>query len=707
VVLPVRNAVLGLRPVGIAPGPPKSGVDKEEAATGTHARPSINISSSDDDNNDCIIRNNPDSGSLRLLRGEVSGAFRAADRLGRVETAGNAPLVLRLRLSVSLSLKPPEDFACPTEPRNRAAAQTMGGYPKEAVETTAAPYATVGAEREPVPPHGGVVFDETGARRAGRPRRLGLADMPTRSAGRARGKGDRRTTRAKRGGGHANGGGGGNRDRRAHDHGAALLRRRVKQQECIARENERMERRLKVIREAAPNPREPRCYERVGRAPCVPRGGGAAGGAGVGFMEQPRHRRRRRKRSDGTVVGGLHGEAPPHAPGVRSTVESGNNRRRGGHPVAAGCWDSNTPSAGGGEAAAAGKKETAGWRELYDEREALASAVEAAAAGAAAVRARVEALRAKTLWTEANARRSSLAVASLENGAHGRCASSRTTGKEVSAVVAADSSGAGVAFDRKTLDIDGEGGLVEKGLAVELRRQEELYKALAEARRRAVAAGEAARLAREADLKELDELRSRLTEAEARQTRHQWRRENETVTTTPPPIGAAAAVPLRRRESPRDDERSPTRAAGARATRAAAAGDAARLALDGVKEDRGGGGGGGTLPKDALERAQDLALSLRVEVETLRLEEALGAGTGADVNVAGVGRAPSDAQDEVARLKALLKNKTRRLEGAIFDRDAIRAEYQHSIGTGQRSALKESLAWLEHAALQLSDTKLK
>lgn len=172
--------------------------------------------------------------------------------------------------------------------------------------------------------------------------------------------------------------------------------------------------------------------------------------------------------------------------------------------------------------------------------------------------------------------------------------------------------------------------------------------ALAEARRRAVAAGEAARLAREADLKELDELRSRLTEAETRQTRHQWRRENETVTTTPPPIGAAAAVPLRRRESPRDDERSPTRAAGARAAGAAAAGDAARLALDGVKEDRGGGGGGDTLPKDALERAQDLALSLRVEVETLRLEEALRAGTGADVNVAGVGRAPSDAHEEVS-----------------------------------------------------------
>ncbi|CAN0378860.1 unnamed protein product, partial [Ectocarpus fasciculatus] len=104
VVLPVRNAVLGLRPVSIAPEPPKSGVDKEGAATGTHARSSINVSS--DSDNDCIIRKGTDNGSWRLLRGEVSGAFRAADRRGRVEAAGDTPLVLRLRLSVSLSLKP-------------------------------------------------------------------------------------------------------------------------------------------------------------------------------------------------------------------------------------------------------------------------------------------------------------------------------------------------------------------------------------------------------------------------------------------------------------------------------------------------------------------------------------------------------------------------------------------------------------------------
>lgn len=43
-------------------------------------------------------------------------------------------------------------------------------------------------------------------------------------------------------------------------------------------------------------------------------------------------------------------------------------------------------------------------------------------------------------------------------------------------MAATDSSGAGVVFDRRKLDLDGEGGVVEEGLAAELRRQEELYK---------------------------------------------------------------------------------------------------------------------------------------------------------------------------------------------------------------------------------------
>lgn len=45
------------------------------------------------------------------------------------------------------------------------------------------------------------------------------------------------------------------------------------------------------------------------------------------------------------------------------------------------------------------------WRELYKERDALALEVEAAAREMSGVRSRVETLRAKTLWTEANARR--------------------------------------------------------------------------------------------------------------------------------------------------------------------------------------------------------------------------------------------------------------------------------------------------------------
>ena len=50
-------------------------------------------------------------------------------------------------------------------------------------------------------------------------------------------------------------------------------------------------------------------------------------------------------------------------------------------------------------------KEEADWRELYNKRQALALAVETKAAEVAGVRARVEALWAKTRWTEANARR--------------------------------------------------------------------------------------------------------------------------------------------------------------------------------------------------------------------------------------------------------------------------------------------------------------
>ncbi|CAN0212369.1 unnamed protein product [Hapterophycus canaliculatus] len=65
---------------------------------------------------------------------------------------------------------------------------------------------------------------------------------------------------------------------------------------------------------------------------------------------------------------------------------------------------------------------------------------------------------------------------------------------------------------------------------------------------------------------------------------------------------------------------------------------------------------------------------------------------------------PRHAQEEIDGLKARLESKTRMLEVATFDRDAVRAEFQHSVGTGQRLALKESTAWLEHAALYLCKT---
>lgn len=51
-----------------------------------------------------------------------------------------------------------------------------------------------------------------------------------------------------------------------------------------------------------------------------------------------------------------------------------------------------------------------GWRELYKKREALALAVEVAAENTARARLRIETLRAKTMWIEANARRCRLSA---------------------------------------------------------------------------------------------------------------------------------------------------------------------------------------------------------------------------------------------------------------------------------------------------------
>ena len=126
-------------------------------------------------------------------------------------------------------------------------------------------------------------------------------------------------------------------------------------------------------------------------------------------------------------------------------------------------------------------------------------------------------------------------------------------------------------------------------------------------------AGEAARLRREVDLKQLDRLRARLTQAEARRDRHRWRHQHD------------------------QEQRSPS-----------------------AREP--------SLPKDALERAQDLALALRVEVETLRLmaetDGGAGAGAGAEQKDGAAGataaavttsRAVREAQEEVG-MPACLHN---------------------------------------------------
>lgn len=61
----------------------------------------------------------------------------------------------------------------------------------------------------------------------------------------------------------------------------------------------------------------------------------------------------------------------------------------------------------------------------------------------------------------------------------------------------------------------------------------------------------------------------------------------------------------------------------------------------------------GTLPKDAFEKAQDLVLSLRTEVETLRLAEAMDGGLAKPSPVNGDGdnepqsRAAREALEEV------------------------------------------------------------
>eukprot|EP00752_Nemacystus_decipiens_P005394 g4890.t1 len=584
-------------------------------------------------------------GSWQSLRGELGGVFPAADRRGRVSVspadgvaAGRTSptLRLRLRLSISLNVKTPECLPGQVDSQNHTDAHVLGTRPAAA----AAPYASVGAAWcEPTPQGGsGAATEKTkryhsqrhadggGSRRPG-----GVRTTP--AARRTRKNSDRA------------GGGGGNASIR---HGAALARQRRERQEQIARENERMERRLKHIREAAPNAHAPHHHHSPEKAPVS--GGGGAGAPRAGREQGHRPRRRVQEQAPRPDIG-LNSRAaraaaaaaaanawditpPPGLGGGCDGHRGDKGEGRHGRVVSTDSKkNSNSNGNGNRKSAAEGQRE-AEWREVYREREALAAEAERAAAETASLRSRVEALRAKTLWTEANARSASLAVVSLERALDRRGRGEIGRQRAKTAALAAASGGGGGVLVPVELDID---GVVEEGLAAELRRQEELYKALVEARRTAVTAGEEARLRREADLEELDGLRARLAQAEARQDRHRWRQQHD-----------------------EEEGGSPS-----------------------AQEP--------SLPKDALERAQDLALALRVEVETLRLMaktdggagtehnergEGAGTGTGEGAEVAATSRAVREAQEEVDSLKARLESKSRRLEAATFDRDAIRAEYQ-------------------------------
>lgn len=253
-----------------------------------------------------------------------------------------------------------------------------------------APCATVGeGPREDAPAHTGVAFEKQERHRNHHPvERGGLKNQGAAAAARAP------ATRGAKKKGGGNGGGGLKSPRSAFlQHGAALARQRLKRQEEIARENMRMERRLKVIREANPG------HHHAGgpRRASAPSGfGGKHGGrAGddAGRPRQGQRRHRRRLQRDGAILAG----GSVHHPAI-------GGREEACHPDGGGGGGAGANAANyGNNAAEAGRE--AGWRELYRRREALASAVERAAAGVAETRAEVEALRAKTLCTEANARR--------------------------------------------------------------------------------------------------------------------------------------------------------------------------------------------------------------------------------------------------------------------------------------------------------------
>ncbi len=254
-----------------------------------------------------------------------------------------------------------------------------------------------------MPPHAVVAFEKQKYHRSHHPVERGGRENQGAAAAAAPA-----TRRAKKNGagngGGGGGGGGGLKSTRSIflQHGAALARQRLKRQEEIERENARMERRLKVIREANPGhyangPRRVSAPGVFGRR-CS---GGVGDDAGRPSREQRRHHCLRPQRDGAILAGGRRypvggGREEAHRPGSISGGGCGGDGQQRHGPGA--------KFANNGGHANKGERE-AEWRELYRRREALASAVKREAAGVAGRRAQVEALRAKTLCTEANARR--------------------------------------------------------------------------------------------------------------------------------------------------------------------------------------------------------------------------------------------------------------------------------------------------------------
>ena len=174
---------------------------------------------------------------------------------------------------------------------------------------------------------------------------------------------------------------------------------RARRQQEITRENERMEHRLRAIREAAP--RKHLVKSRVTNL----------GRKVKRRLVDERDRRQGRSREVRQTATVRHVEITRI--GIAEKA-SDPRRRRSDHSKDLESGKSRPgvlrTHQGISEAASAaehekGKVEKARWRDLYNKREALALETDTTAAEVAEVRARVEAFRARTLWTEANARR--------------------------------------------------------------------------------------------------------------------------------------------------------------------------------------------------------------------------------------------------------------------------------------------------------------